>query len=365
MIVKKFEAEKFRNLRDILIEPCRGVNILCGENGQGKTNLIEGIWLSTGFKSFRTKKSREMIPHGEEYFKISMDFFGENRLQNIEIKTTAEITEAYLNRVKVNSTRNIIGEFFSVVFSPSHLNLIKGGPEEKRKFLDIAISQNKPSYAAVLSDYYKVLKQKNTLLKNCDINNIDRDMISVWDESLAKYGGKILTERKKYIEELKKISKEFYGGISGNREELSIQYNMTVKDDFSDEKEAAEIIKEGLESSLESDIKRGATSKGPHRDDVTVLLEGENIRSFGSQGQQRSAALSMKLGEAYIINKFRNERPVALLDDVMSELDVNRQNFILNELNDWQVFITCCEPTQVLRLKSGKTFEIEKGKIKR
>jgi len=363
MIINRFNAELFRNLKDVEMLPCDGVNMICGENGQGKTNLIEGIWLFTGFKSFRTKKNQDFIPHDNNFYKISVDFFGENRDQFFEIEGDENSQTVFKNKVKVTSTRSIIGDFFSVVFSPTHLNLIKGGPDEKRRFLDISISQLKPSYARNLNDYYKALKQRNALLKNIGDNLYDEDFLEVWDENLARIGSKVICERQNYIDKIKDAAQNFYCGISDGRERLELQYIQPGRDKSDNPEQVEQILLKALKKSRESDIRRGITSKGPHRDDLEIILDGKSIKSFGSQGQQRSAALSLKLGEAFIINDYGNEKPVALLDDVMSELDVKRQNYILNELSDWQVFITCCEPSQVLRMKSGKAFNVENGKI--
>ena len=186
MNINRFYAEQFRNLYEIEIDPCDGVNMIFGENGQGKTNVIEGIWMFTGFKSFRTKKNNELIPHEKDFYNIYLDFFAENRDQNFQIKSTRDLQEVYKNKVKAVSTRSMIGDFFAVVFSPFHLNLIKGGPDERRRFLDIAISQTDPAYARNLSEYYKILRQKNAVLKNVEEKNIDRDYLDVWDESLSK-----------------------------------------------------------------------------------------------------------------------------------------------------------------------------------
>lgn len=365
MNINRFYAEQFRNLYEIEIDPCDGVNMIFGENGQGKTNVIEGIWMFTGFKSFRTKKNNELIPHEKDFYNIYLDFFAENRDQNFQIRSTRDLQEVYKNKVKAVSTRSMIGDFFAVVFSPFHLNLIKGGPDERRRFLDIAISQTDPVYARNLSEYYKILRQKNAVLKNVEEKNIDRDYLDVWDESLSKVGASIIKKRESYIEKLKYSATECYAGISGKKEELSIGYILSGFEGENSEEDCAAILLELLKNSREIDIKRKFTSKGPHRDDIEIRLDSKNIRNFGSQGQQRSAALSLKLAEAYIINEMKLEKPVALLDDVMSELDVSRQNYILNELKDWQVFITCCEPTQVIRMKSGKSFEIKDGQLLR
>ncbi|MBQ7653965.1 MAG: DNA replication/repair protein RecF [Clostridia bacterium] len=363
MNINRFFSEQFRNLQDVEIFPCDGVNMIYGENGQGKTNIIEGIWLFTGFKSFRTKKNNELIPHEKDFYRLELDFFADNRDQNFQIKGAKDLQEVYKNKVKAVSTRSMIGDFFAVVFSPVHLNLIKGGPDERRKFLDIAISQTDSSYARTLSEYYKILRQRNALLRNIEEKNIDWDYLDVWDESLSKVGAAIIKKRESYIEKLKLSATECYAGISEKKEELSISYILSGFEKENSEEDDAKILFELLKNSREIDIKRKFTSKGPHRDDIEIKLNSKNIRNFGSQGQQRSAALSLKLAEAYIINEIRQEKPVALLDDVMSELDVSRQNYILNELKDWQVFITCCEPTQVIRMKSGKSIEVKEGKL--
>ena len=304
-----------------------------------------------------------MIPYNEEKYEISMDYFSENREQNITLSSDISKQETFKNGVKMVSPRSIIGEFFSVVFSPSHLNLIKGGPDEKRRFLDIAISQLKPSYARMLSDYVRSLKQRNALLKSFNNTSYEYDMLDCWDETIANLGGKITAERIKYTDELTKSAIEIYDGISNGREILEIKYNQVGREDKKEEKEIILSLSDVLKKSRENDIKNKFTSKGPHRDDFDVILNSKNIKNFGSQGQQRSAALSLKLAEASLIKQINDEQPVALLDDVMSELDTGRQDYILNKLKDWQVFISCCEPTQVLRMQSGKSFHVENGKI--
>lgn len=363
MNVKIFHAKTFRNLDDAQIKPCENVNMIYGENGQGKTNLIEGIWMFTGFKSFRTKRNSDLIAHGKEFFDISLDFFSENRDRHFEIKSSNQTQDFLTNNVKVKSNRSIIGEFLAVVFSPSHLNLIKGGPDEKRKFLDIAISQIKPSYARNISSYYKILKQKNAFLRDFKQQSFNGELLDVFDEKLSNYGSLIIKERKKYIEVLRECACEFYLGISDNREKITVNYSQFGLNDIKDENDEREILLNLLKNSRDTDIKRMFTSKGPHRDDLDIKLNDMNIRNFASQGQQRSAALALKLGEAYIINKIKDEKAVILLDDVMSELDEKRQAYILKKLNDCQVFITCCEANQILKMKSGNCFEINNGKV--
>lgn len=363
MIVKNFHAQSFRNLIDTQIDPCENVNMIYGQNGQGKTNLIEGIWMFTGFKSFRTKRNSDLIAHDKDSFNIGLDFFSQNRDRYFQIKFSNQSQDFFTNNIKVKSNRSIIGEFLSVVFSPTHLNLIKGGPDEKRKFLDIAISQIKPSYARNISSYYKIIKQKNAFLRNFKEKGFGDELLDVFDEKLANYGALIIKERKNYIELLRECACEFYSGISDNREKISVNYSQFGVNEIKDENDEREIILNLLKNSRETDIKRMFTSKGPHRDDIDIKLNDMNIRNFASQGQQRSAALALKLAEAHIINKVKEEKAVILLDDVMSELDEKRQSYILNKLNDSQVFITCCEVNHILKMKSGTCFEINNGKV--
>lgn len=363
MIINKFDALSYRNLNDFEIIPCEGINIIHGENGQGKTNIVEGMWLFTGFKSFRTKRSSELIPYEKDFYKISLEYTDKNREQSITIQSDKIKQEVFKNEVKMISTRSIIGNFLSVVFSPNHLSFIKEGPDERRKFLDIAISQMKPSYAKKLSHYYKVLKERNAVLKNCFESSYQCELIECYNEPLAKLGGQITFERMEYVKDLKESVTNFYDGLSGGKEKLTFEYQQNGREKANTCAEMIESFSEALKKSYENDIKNKYTLKGPHRDDFDICLDGKNIKNFGSQGQQRSAALSMKLGEAVMLQKMNDEMPVVLLDDVMSELDVGRQNYILNQLSSWQVFITCCEPTQVMRMNSGKAFLIKNGKL--
>ena len=361
MIIKYHSAKNFRNLDSVSFEPHPEMNVIYGENGQGKTNIIESIWLLTGFYSFRARKNAQLIEQGREEAEIKNIFYSHSREQNavMKINKRKEIT---LNGVKEESPRVMMGKYYAVVFSPATLGLVQDGPGERRKMLDIALSLIKPNYAVVMSRYLRVLEQRNALLKKSGERSFEYDYILPWDTELANLGAKIIKYRLDYVEQLSEVSSEIYNGISSGREKFDFYYDFS-KENISEEQIKEKLVAE-IEKTRESDIKRLYTNAGPHTHDLVLNLNGRDARVYGSQGQQRSCALAMKLGEASIIEKITGECPVVLLDDVMSELDEGRQTFILNYLDNWQVFITCCDPSQLLRSKKGKAFEVINGQIK-
>lgn len=361
MIIKYHSAKNFRNLGSIEFEPHPEMNIIYGENGQGKTNIIESIWLLTGFYSFRARKNAQLIEQGKDEAEINNIFYSHMREQNAVMKINKK-KEITLNGIKEESPRVMMGKYYAVVFSPSTLGIVQDGPGERRKLMDIALSLIKPNYAVIMSRYLRVLDQRNALLKKMGERSFENDYIAPWDAELANLGTKIIKYRLDYVEQLSALSSDIYKGISSGREEFNFYY------DFSPENISEEQIKEKLiadiEKTRDADLKRLYTNAGPHTHDLVLNLNGRDARVFGSQGQQRSCALAMKLGEASIIETVTSESPVVLLDDVMSELDEGRQTFILNYLDNWQVFITCCDPSTLLRSKRGKAFEVIEGKIK-
>lgn len=363
MKVLHHEINNYRNIENISFSPDEGINVIYGENGHGKTNIIESIWLFTGCNSFRTRKNAELVKENESDARLDMDFFAFNREQEVSLKI-AETKEVHINGIKKNTHRQLLGEFQAVVFSPSVLSVIKEGPGEKRKFIDIAISLLKPNYAAVLSKYNKAVSQRNALLKKINDGTTKADFLFAFDEEVARLGGKIVEYRMDYLQKLKKNSAEIYKGISNGREELDMIYLCSVKDDAADASGWAQLIYDKLQKNRESDIFRLLTSAGPHKDDLEITLNGKSARAFGSQGQQRSCALSMKIAEGFIINEQTGERPVALLDDVMSELDSKRQIDLLKYLEGWQVFVTCCDKAHISKINHAKAFYVEDGTIK-
>lgn len=361
MIINFHSAKNFRNINEASFVPHPEMNVIYGENGQGKTNLIESIWLLTGFYSFRARKNIQLIQHGNSEAEIESRFYSQQREQNVlmKINRNKEIT---LNGIKEKSPRVMMGKFYAVVFSPNTLGIVQDGPSERRKMIDIALSLIKPNYAVLMSRYLRVLDQRNALLKKYAEKKFDYMYFEPWNEELASLGSKIIKYRLDYIEMLSELSGEIYKGISSGREEFKFYYDFS-KENISEE-EIKSKLKENIEKTKDADFKRLYTNVGPHTDDLVLTLDGMDARVYGSQGQQRSCALALKLGEASIIEKITGECPVVLLDDVMSELDESRQTFILNYLDNWQVFITCCDPSQLLRSKKGKAFEVKNGEIR-
>lgn len=355
MTVNRIEYKNFRNIESLTLEPAEGVNVIYGENAQGKTNLMEGIWLFSGLKSFRGARDAELVRFGSDFARLKMDFFAGGRDRKAEITVDAR-RKAKLNGVELPSCAGLIGQCSAVVFSPSFLNIVKNGPEERRRFLDAAICQVKPAYAPLLAAYNRLVKQRNSLLRDVQFESSLLDMLDVIDDRLAETGEAVIRERLAYIKKLIPAAKSIHDGFSGGREEMVLAY--LRKDETGKEKTLRELIKD----SRRNDIVSRSTSVGPHRDDIDIRINGLSARSFGSQGQQRSCAVALKLGEAAVMRDLTGEQPAVLLDDVMSELDSGRQDYILNHIKGWQVFITCCEPSTVLRMCGGKTFRIENGK---
>ncbi len=361
MRIIRHSADKFRNLSGLSFEPDEEMNIIYGENGQGKTNIIESMWLFTGCYSFRTRKNAQLIMDNEKEATASVDFYADGREQNAVMKINQR-KEVTLNGIKSESPRVMLGRFYAVVFSPNLLSIVQDGPGERRKLMDVAISLIKPNYAVLTARYLRAVEQRNALLRQM-VESPRPAELEPWDEEIVKLGSRIVDYRLDYIDRLRTIAGEIYGGISAGREEFLMDYDFYRSGEKPSLEAIAEKLRSELEKNRESDIRRQYTSAGPHAHDLILTLNGRDARVFGSQGQQRSASLAMKLGEAAIIKELCGEEPVVLLDDVMSELDEGRQGFILNYLTDWQVFITCCDPSQLLRSKKGKAFEVKSGKI--
>lgn len=363
MKILNFSVEDFRNISKLRFIPHEGVNIIYGQNAQGKTNLLEAIWLFTGNRSFRTYRDAEMIKFGSARASLKMDFFSEEREQNADITITPEKKSAKLNEIPLKSVSYLTGALRESVFSPIHLSLAKNGPSERRNFIDFSLSQIRPKYAGILSDFKRNITQRNALLKELYNDEKNIDSLDIWDNNLAVLAGKIIRQRIKYIEKLEELAKPIYQGITKGRENISLRYDNSANLEGDDPEQLAEQYILELSKNRHEDIKKGVTSLGPHRDDLIIETDGLNIRSFGSQGQQRSAVLALKLAEASLLYNMTGEKPIILLDDVMSELDLERQDYILNHIFEWQVFITCCERDALKKLAVGAAFEIKNGEL--
>lgn len=365
MRIKEVALKNFRNIKQMSIFPDENTNIIFGNNAQGKTNLLESIWLFTGGRSFRGSKDGDLIYFSEDKADLKMSFNAQQRDQWAHIEIAKNNKRLILNGVDRGRTSAMIGKFCAVIFSPVHLALIKDGPNLRRKFIDAAICQIKPSYACTIAKYNHVLDQRNALLKDIRCHSELIDTLEIWDDRLSKYAALITVERLIYVNNIKKYTESIYLGISSGKEPFKLQYISTfLKDLTYNKKDIENTFKNKLKYKLKSDMITTMTSIGPHRDDLEIFINDKSARTFASQGQQRSAALTLKLAEANVLRDSISEKPIILLDDVMSELDSERQNYILNSIDGWQVFITCCDPLAVTRLKSGKKFEISNGTLK-
>jgi DNA replication and repair protein RecF len=364
MITSSVLLKNFRNYENEYAEFCSGVNIICGQNAQGKTNLLEGLYYCGATKSFRGGKDKTLKKFNEDIFEIKLQFFSREREQQIFIRGGGEKKrEIFYNGVKKNNASQVIGLFLCVLFAPEHLTLVKNGPAERRRFIDLALSQLKPSYFTALMQYQKVLHQKNALLKQFSQGRYDEDVLEVYNQNLARFGAVIIKGRFEYTTLLNQEVKKRHLDISSGKEELWISYEPceNIKEDTLLKIE--EQLKEALNRNNRREAAAGMCLVGPHRDNLEVWINKKNVRLFGSQGQQRSAVLSLKLAECEIVKLLIGEYPVLLLDDILSELDENRQNYIINHIEGKQVILTCCEQKLFKKLKDGKIFQIEDGHI--
>lgn len=353
MKVLKLNCRNFRNIKNAELIPCEGMNVICGENAQGKTNLLEAIWLFTGAKSFRGSKDNLFVKFGEEKALCELLFEAEGIEKDASINI-GEKREAFLNGNKLNSPAMIAGNFNAIIFSPNDLRLLTDGPNLRRRFLDTALGQLYPAYIDILKKYTRAIVQRNKIIKDYRYDSSLSIMLDVFEDEIAQNGEKIIKYRKNYINRLNEFLPFIYDGISSGKEVLDTEYIESFK---------GENLREQLKLSRKEDMFSAVTSVGPHRDDILFKINGINARNFGSQGQKRSVALSVKLAEAKIIEKDVGECPTLLLDDIMSELDPKRQDFILNHIEGMQTFLTCCDPSNFKNLKAGKVFNVKEGEI--
>lgn len=363
MYFKEIELNNFRNYEDQKVEFDKKVNIIVGENAQGKTNLIEGLYIMSLGKSFRTSKDSEMIKFGCGMAKVKTLAVRSDRDVAVEIGFVKNKKSLKIDGVKMKKASDLLENIYIVVFSPDDLKIVKEDPDKRRRFIDRELCQLKPVYFDSISKYKKVLAQRNFLLKE---ERPDNAMLDIWDAELCEYGSRIIAERVRFIEKIKKISSAIHRDLTDGREELDIEYesNIPVKENIKEQKNA---FNEILSAGRKRDLLRRNTGSGPHRDDISILVDGIDVRNFGSQGQQRSAALSLKLAEIKLIHEETGEQPVLLLDDVLSELDRTRQRQLITSFGDNQIFITATELTEELKtqLPDHAIFEVEKGVVKR
>ena len=359
MFIKRLQMLNYRNYNALDIELCPNVNVFMGDNAQGKTNILEAIYYCAFAKSHRTSKDKELINWNGEHAFISVDVGRERLDKRIDISILKDGKKSIrINKIKIKKIGELFGNFNVVMFSPEDLRIIKDSPGVRRKFINMELCQLNPKYYYNLVQYNKVLNERNILLRN---RNTSSEMLEIYDMQLVEFGYNIIRDRIKYIESLNKYAEKIHSDITSGKEKINFKYISTIKD--------LENIKENfytlLEKSRSKDCDRGITSIGPHRDDFFVYINDIDTKSYGSQGQQRTAVLTMKFSSLEIIKELTGEFPVLLLDDVLSELDFNRKKYILSTIGQIQTVITCTGIEDLYEYldEKAKVFKVKNGEI--
>lgn len=355
MWISKINLLNFRNYKTEKIELGKDINIFYGENAQGKTNIIESIFFGSMGKSFRAKKDLEVIKLNENEAIVEIFFEKKDRDGKIKIEISNK-KNVFLNGVKLKKLSQLLGNINIVIFTPDDINILKGGPQNRRKFLDIMISQLKPNYMYNLNLYKKTIEQRNKYLRQIREENKTEKLLDIWDEKLVEYADQIYKYRKYYIEKIKEKIKKIHSDITEEKEEIEIKYLTCCKN----KEEYLNLLKE----KRKIDIIKGYTTKGIHGDDFNIFINNKQLDIYGSQGQYRTAILSLKMSELEIIEDEIGEMPILLLDDFMSELDEKRRNHLLEKIRDIQVIITC---TDKIKLENQKIliYNVNNGKVSR
>lgn len=354
MYIKKINLLNFRNYENQEIILDNNINILYGNNAQGKTNIIESIFLCAIGKSFRTIKDKELIKFGKEFLSINLEYKKSDREGSIKIEISDK-KNIYINGIKIKKLSELLGKINIVIFTPDDIQILKQGPQYRRRFLDILIGQLRPNYVNILNMYNKTLEQRNNYLKQIKIDNKSEEMLEIWDEKLAEYGEKIYLYRNEFIEKIKNKINIIHKNITSEKENLKLEY---VSDCYN-----KEYFINLLKERRKLDIIKGFTTKGIHRDDFMIYINNELVNVYGSQGQNRTAVLSLKIAEMQVIYDEIGEYPILLLDDFMSELDENRRASFIENIKNTQVIITCTDKIENINIKN-KLLNIENGKIK-
>lgn len=345
MIIRKLKACGFRNIKKAEIEFSHGTNLLIGENAQGKTNAIEAIYMFVRGKSFRGSEEKELCAFDEQGFRISVEYQDKNGISNLEYAAFGKERRRLKNGTKLSKQTELIGNLKAVLFSPDDLTFVKGGPEMRRAFLNVSISQCDPLYIGIYSSYKKSLENRNALLKKASVGEyIDENELESWSSELSEYAAYIYLKRIEHLKKIEKYAKKFIKEISDEKEEINVLYDSEIENpDKKDKEFIKEIYKEIFTKNKEKEKRVGITLYGPHRDDIRIDINGKDSRRFASQGQQRSIVLAFKLSEGEVLRDTFGEYPIYLFDDVLSELDEKRRSFVLEGLKEKQLILTLCE----------------------
>lgn len=353
MYITNIKLTNFRNYDEQEIELGKNINIIYGDNAQGKTNIIESIFLCSIGKSFRTNKENEMIKFNKDFSSIYIDYEKSDREGNIKIDLSSK-KNIYINGIKIKKLSDLLGNINTVIFTPDDINILRDGPSKRRRFLDIMIGQLRPNYIYLLNMYNKTLDQRNNYLKQIKEENKSEDLLDIWDEKIVEYGVQIYNYRKEFIEKLKNKINNIHKKITYEKENIKIEYISNC--------ENKEIYLKWLKDRRKLDIIKGYTTKGIHRDDFNVYINDELVNVYGSQGQNRTVILSLKISEMQVIYDEIGEYPILLLDDFMSELDEKRRKNFIENIENNQVIITCTDKIDIEKMDC-KLFNVNHGKI--
>ncbi len=358
MIIESIDLKNYRNYDILNVSFDKDINILYGDNAQGKTNILEALYVAATTKSHRTSKDKELISfeNEESHIKTMINKNGISYRIDMHLKKNKSKGIA-VNGIPIRKSKDLFGIVNIVFFSPEDLQIIKNGPSERRRFMDMELCQLNKIYMSNIENYNKSLLQRNKLLKDIAFNPANRETLEIWDLNLVKYGIEVIKSREEFTYKLNLIIKEIHNNLTGGKENINISYEPSVTCDN---------FEQMLIKHRESDIRSGNTNYGPHKDDLCFEIEGIDVRKFGSQGQQRTVALSLKLAEIELVKNIINDNPILLLDDVLSELDSKRQNYLLNSIKGVQTIITCTGLDEFInnRFNVNKIFKVENGSIK-
>ena len=359
MFVSTLQIADYRNIEWADVELKNGINILYGQNAQGKTNFLESVYMCSTGRSHRTKFDRELVKFDKKESHVRVYVQKNNTSEKIDVHIKKDDKKGVaVNGIPLKKLGDLFGTLYGVIFSPEDLQLIKSSPGERRKFMDIELCQLSNVYYYNLQQYYKILKQRNNLLKEITKKPSLEETLFVWDSQLIDFGRKIIESRRKFILKINEIASKKHDEITNGSEKLVVEYKPNTDEENFEKK---------LTENIKRDIYLGSTSVGPHKDDISFLINGSEVKTYGSQGQQRTAALSAKLAEIEIIKTETGETPVLLLDDVLSELDEGRQYYLMESIKDIQTIITCTGIEDSIKkyVKKAAVFNVENGIIKR
>ena len=357
MYIESVQLKNFRNYESLELELAPGTNIFYGNNAQGKTNILEALYLCGTTKSHKGSKDKDMIRFGEDEAHIRMMVNRDELSYKIDMHLRKNKAKGVaINGLPIRKAGELFGVVNLVFFSPEDLNIIKNGPGERRRFLDLELCQLDKIYLTDIASYNHIVNQRNKLLKDIYVQPSLKDTLEIWDMQMAEYGRRIIHKRSEFIDELNETVRQIHHNLTGGLEELEVIYEPSA---------AADDLENAIRDSRERDMRMKLTSVGPHRDDLCVVANGIDIRRYGSQGQQRTAALSLKLSEIELVKLATHDTPILLLDDVLSELDKHRQNYLLDSIHDIQTLIICTGVEDFVnhRFSINKVFHVQNGQV--